>query len=253
MRYNPKTGDIRKLGIPLPHMYVQSICLDEEEDAIYGFTFTPERMFRFNLADNRADDLGPISSGMSMAQGENIELDDEGCVWCCWTVTRAWQSGAGVDANRFCKYDPRDDRIHYFDAGLPNTDGSYGYTKAEGIFHFGEGRMYASGANGSIYRIDKKTGMGTYIGTPIEDRRSRLASLKLGPDGAAYGITGRDGKCEVIRFDPETEKYELLGPVVDGDVACWQVHDCDVASDGTIFAGENDNPYRSGYLWEIKL
>ena len=95
--------------------------------------------------------------------------------------------------------------------------------------------------------------MGTYLGTPIADRPSRLTTLQIGPDGAAYGVTGRDGACEVIRFDPDTETYELLGPVVDGDLHCWQIHVVTIASDGTIYAGENDNPYRSGYLWEIKL
>jgi hypothetical protein len=111
--------------------------------------------------------------------------------------------------------------------------------------------MYASGGNGSIYRIDTETGTGTCLGTPISDRRSRLTSLR--PDGAAYGVTGRDGKCEVIRFDPDRESYELLGPVSDGTIDCWQVHDVSVTPDGTIYAGENDCPNRSGYLWEIRL
>ena len=216
-------------------------------------TFTPERMFRFNLADGRSDDLGPISSGMEMAQGENVELDDDGCVWCGWSVTRAWQNFAGVDRNRLCKFDPETDRIAYFDAGLPKPDGSYGYERVEGLFNLGGGRMYASGANGSIYRIDTETGMGTYLGTPVADRRSRLTTLQPGPDGAAWGVTGRDGKCEVIRFDADSESWDLLGPVSDGDADCWQVHDVAVTPDGTIYAGENDSPYRSGYLWEIKV
>jgi len=253
VKYDPRSGQLEKIGIPMPHMYIQSICLDQERGIIYGFTFTPERMFRFNLADRRADDLGPISSGMCMAQGENIELDDDGCAWCGWSVTRAWQNDSGVDNFRFCKFDPQEDRIQFLDAGLPKPDGSYGYDKAEGLFNLGTGRLYASGANGSLYRIDMETGMGTYLATPIADRRSRLASIALGPDGAAYGVTGRDGQCEVIRFDPKTEKYELLGEVADGETRCWQVHDVAVADDGTIYAGENDNPYRSGYLWEIEL
>lgn len=252
VRYDPRSGRVEKIGIPLPHMYIQSICLDQGRGVIYGFTFTPERMFRFNLTDGRADDLGPISSGMGMAQGENIELDNEGCAWCGWSVTRAWQNASGVDSHRLCKFDPKTDRIRYFDAGLPNPDGGYGYARVEGLFNL-RGRLYASGANGSIYRVDTETGTGTCLGTPIQDRRSRLTTLRLGPDGAAYGVTGRDGQCEVIRFDPETEKYELIGSVADGDLRCWQVHDVAVTPDGTIYAGENDTPYRSGYLWEIKI
>ena len=57
----------------------------------------------------------------------------------------------------------------------------------------------------------------------------------------------------MLRFDPRTAGWELLGPVVDGEARCWQVHDVAVAPDGTIYAGENDNPYRSGYLWEIQV
>lgn len=185
VKYDPSSGELRKIGIPMPHMYIQSICLDQERGVIYGMTFTPERMFRFNLADGRSDDLGPISSGMEMAQGENLELDDDGCVWCGWSVTRAWQNFAGVDRNRLCKFDPETDRIEYFDAGLPKPDGTYGYERVEGIFNLGEGRMFASGANGSIYRIDTETGMGTYLGAARAASASALASNRSAPRAAS--------------------------------------------------------------------
>jgi hypothetical protein len=253
VRYDPRSNEIHKIGIPLPHVYIQSICLDQERGVLYGITFTPERMVRFDIASGRADDLGPIGSGLGMAQGENVELDGEGNAWCGWNVTRAWQNSPGADSHQLCKFDPHAGQIRYFDAGLPNPDGSYGTTKVEGLFHLGQDCLYASGGNGSLYRVATETGMGTYLGTPVAGRPSRLASLRLGPDGAAYGVTGRDGRCEVIRFDPRTEKYELLGPVVDGDLACWQVHDVAVTADGVLYAGENDNPYRSSYLWEIVL
>ena len=125
VRYDPATSDIEKLGIPLPHVYIQSICLDEARRVIYGQSFTPERLFRFDLATRQSQDLGAISSGMVMAQCENVELDDDGCVWCGWHATRAWQNTSGVDSHRLCKYDLRTGRIHFLDAGLPNPNGSY--------------------------------------------------------------------------------------------------------------------------------
>jgi len=251
VKYDPKTGDIRKIATPLPHHYHQSTCIDQERGVLYGQTFTPERMIKFDLNTYESEDLGPISSGMDMAQGENIELDDEGCVWCGWTVTRAWQPGSGPDRYRLCKYDPNQNRIIYYDGGLEKVDGSYGYEKVDGIFNLGAGRMFCSGANGSIYRLDTTTGMGTYLFTPIKDRRSRLSSLRLGYDGYAYGIVGRDGDCEILRFDPENETYELLGKLTDGVDHAFQVHDVAITPDGTLFACENDNPFRSSYLWEI--
>ncbi|HVF10828.1 MAG TPA: hypothetical protein VNA16_08500, partial [Abditibacteriaceae bacterium] len=72
-------GKTSKLGIPLPHNYIQSIALDEKRGVIYAMHFTPERLSRFDLATGEATDLGPIGSGIVFAQGENVLLDDDGC------------------------------------------------------------------------------------------------------------------------------------------------------------------------------
>jgi hypothetical protein len=254
IKYDPRTNRIEKLGIPLKHTYIQSIVIDREWGIIYGQTFTPERLFSFDINSRKTRDLGPIGSGMAMAQGENIILDDGGTVWGTWGLTRAWQSSPGVDQFRLWRYRPGADRIEFLSVGLPMPDKSRGFAKPEAFFNFGTGCLYASGPNGSLYRIETDSGRAHYLFTPIQDRRSRLASMALGPDGFAYGVTGRDGKCELLRFDPKREKYELLGPIRDGNgVNCWQVHDIIMLDDGTIYAGENDVPDRSGYLWEIKL
>ena len=191
VKYDPATGTLEKIGIPLPHVYIQSICLDQQRGVIYGQSFTPERLFRFDLATRQSEDLGAISSGMVMAQGENVELDDESCAWFGWHATRAWQNTSGVDSHRLAKYDPAAGRIRFIDAGLPNPDGRYGYTKVEGLFNLGTGGLYASGGNGSLYRVDTQTGRAEYLGTPVADRPSRLTALRLAPDGMAYGVTGR--------------------------------------------------------------
>ncbi len=254
VKYDPRKGIIEKIGIPIPHVYIQSIVLDERRGIIYGQTFTPERFFSFDLKTRKGKDLGPIGSGMAMAQSENLVLDDAGRVWGSWNVTRAWQSQPGVDSSRLFRYDPHAGKIEFLKTGLPRPDGTYGFSKAESFFNFGTGCLYASGASGSLYRVDPKTGKAEYLFTPIPGWRSRLASMALAPDGFAYGITGRDGQCELLRFDPRNEKYELLGKIKDENgEPCWQVHDIVALPDGTLFAGENDVPYRSGYLWECRL
>lgn len=247
------TGRTTKLGVPIPHVYIQSIALDEKRGLIYAMHFTPERLSRFDLSTSTGRDLGPLGSGMAMAQGENVILDDEGRVWCGWGLTRAWQSNYGPDAFRLCRYDPDSDRITYFNTGLPRRDGSYGYAHVEGLFNLGAGCLHASGDNGSLYRINTETGEARYLGTPITDRPSRLTNLVRHANGYAYGITGRAGHCQVIRFDPRTDQWELGGDIIDDQgVAMFQCHDVTITPDGTIYAGENDHPGRSGYLWEIK-
>jgi hypothetical protein len=252
-RHDIQSGRTTKLGIPIPHVYIQSIALDEKRGVIYAMHFTPERLSAFDLKTGAARDLGPIGSGLAMGQGENIVLDDEGCPWVGWGLTRAWQNVPGADAHRLCKYDPREGRIVFFATGLPRMNGTRGFAKVEGLFNLGTGCLYASGDNGSLYRIDTQTAKATYLGTPIRDARSRLTSLAM-HQGRAYGIIGRDGACRLLCFDPKSDKFELGRPILDDTgEAMWQCHDVTVTPDGVLFAGENDHPQRSGYLWEVPL
>jgi len=259
VRYDPSTNDMAKLATPMPHVYIQSIVLDESRDTIYGQTFTPENLVSYNLKTGESRWLGPTSSGIGLAQSENLCLDDRGRVWGVWSVTRAWQSASGVDTYRLYRYDPEAGRIEYLDKGLPHADGRMGYAKPEGIFNFGTGCLYVSGEGGALYRVDPDTADAEFLFRPVSDegrgRRSRLAAMALAPDGCAYGVTGRDGECEILRFDPSDGRHELIGPLADSEtgVAAWQIHDVLVTPDGVLYAGENDNPRRSGYLWEVEL
>ena len=253
-RHNVGSGVTEKLGIPLPHVYIQGLALDEERGVVYAMHFTPERLSLFDVETRQGRDLGPIGSGVAMGQGENVVLDDAGCAWTGWSQTRAWQNAPGVDSHRLCKYDPEQNRIHYFKAGLPRRDGGYGFAKVEGLFNLGTRCLYASGDNGSLYRVETKTAEAKYLGTPIADHSSRLTSLARHSDGYAYGVTGREGRCRLLRFDPRGEQYELGDPIVDEEgVAMWQCHDVDITPEGVLYAGENDHPRRSGYLWEIRI
>jgi hypothetical protein len=254
VRYDPRTRDIRKLAIPIPHVYVQGTVIDQERGVLYGQTFTPERFFSFDLRTHAVRDLGPLGSGLQMGQAETLVLDDRGRVWGAWGMTRAWQTVPGVDSSRLFRYDPDAERLEYLPIGLPRPDRRRGFEKAEALFNLGTGCLYASGGNGSLYRIDPGTLEVRYLGTPVTDRPSRLASLSLAGDGFAYGVTGRAGATDLLRFDPRTDAWELLGPVVDADgERPYQVHQVVAVGPRTLFAGENDNPRRSSYLWEIGL
>ena len=155
---------------------------------------------------------------MEFIQGQNIELDAEGCAWSAWSVSRAWQNSPGPDSKRLCKYDPAQGRVQFFKTGLPSSCGTR-YERLDGLFNLNGDGLFATGGNGSLYRIDTQTGQARYLGGAIPDKPSRLSSLRVGPDGAAYGVTGMQGACELIRFDPCNGSWELLGPVRDGDNA----------------------------------
>lgn len=255
VRYDPRSGALDKLCTPIPHVYIQATAYDGTRNTLYGQCFPPEYLIACDLNTGATRNLGLIGPGIAgMAQGENIVLDDEGCLWCNWGLTRAWANAAGPDAFRLCKYDPRQDRIIFFQTGLPLPDGSHGFAKTESFFNFGDGFIYASGAGGSFYRIHPATGEATFLFTPTADRPSRLSSLVKAEDGIAYGVTGRFGQCDLMRVNYHAGTFEIIGPIRDADgVMLWQNHDIILTPEGTLFVCENDNPYRSSYLWEITL
>ncbi|MDD5597491.1 MAG: hypothetical protein PHV82_06075 [Victivallaceae bacterium] len=255
VKYDLSSGTISKMGIPVPHAYIQSIAIDNERDMIYGQCLAPEYAFSFNLKTRESRIIGLLGSGYGgLAQGENIVVDRNGCAWFTWSVTRAWQDQPGPDAHRLCKYDPEKGEMIFFAGGLPKKNGDYGFAKPEAFFVFNDEYVYASGDNGSFYRIDADSGQAELLFTPVNGIRSRLSSLVKTADGIAYGISGRDGKCRLLKVNYSDGSFELLGEIKDSaGAAMWQCHDIVHAGNNVFYACENDNPYRSSYLWEISL
>lgn len=255
VRYDPQRSALEKLGIPIPHFYIQNLAIDETRKTAYGIGFYPQALMGFDLIKKTGQTLGYINSvGTGGVLSENIVLDDAGCVWSNWSLLRAWAYETGPDSIRLCCYDPQKKAMRYFQKGLPRPDGSYGTTLVESFHNFHDGFLYAGGGNGSFYRIDPETANAEKLFSPITDRPSRLSSLAVGADGAAYGVTGKQGRCEVIRIDYKRASYELLGAVKETTgAAMWQCHDIVHAGKNVFYACENDNPQRSSYLWEIAL
>lgn len=253
VRYNPVNGDIEKIGIPIPHVYIQGIVIDENRRIAYCQTFTPEYLVAYYIDKCESKILGLTGSGFGMGQGECIVLDTKGRVWGGWSVTRAWQSSAGVDQYRLFCYDPVEDRIEFFKYGLPHLDGTYGFAHLDGMICAADGKIYAGSGEGGLFRIEPDSGEVKLLGAPCPP--ARIAAFTMGNDGYLYGIGGRYGNASLFRLDLATGYYELIGKLYDPDIkaSAWQIHDMSIAADGTIFAGENDNPYRSSYLWEITL
>ncbi len=253
VRYNPKNGELKKLGIPMPHVYIQGMVIDEVRRIAYCQTFTPEYLASFNIDTGESRNLGLTGSGLAMGQGENIILDAKSRVWGFWGITRAWQQhGIGSDMNRLFRYDPEEDKITFFKHGLPQLEGRYGFAEGDGLFAASNGAIYAGSKEGALCRIDPDTAEVELLGAPCPPKRIAAFAER---DGYLYGIGGRFGNASLFRMSLATEKYEMLGKLFDpetGDSA-WQIHDMSIAPDGAIFAGENDTMTRSGYLWEITL
>jgi streptogramin lyase len=251
VRYDTKSGKLEKVAVPFPHIYIQSLVLDRERRLLHGVTFTPERLFTYNIRTGEVVDHGPIGSGIEMAQPEKPVLDSRGRLWCTWGVTRAFMDSTGAHPIRLLSLDPDTNTVKYYDHGIELL-GRYDKGRVDSLVAGRDGNVYIGSSLGALYRLEPETAKVTYLGKPVPGER--MAGMECGADGAIYLACGRP-TAHIVKFSPGEDRFEVLGRIRDdrtGDQA-FQIHDICIASDGTIYAGENDNFRRSGYLWECRI
>ena len=77
IQYDPISGELQKLGIPLPHIYIQSLVIDNQRQKLYSMHLGPEYLTSFDLNTRQTQVLASLGSGYgALAQGQNIILDD---------------------------------------------------------------------------------------------------------------------------------------------------------------------------------
>lgn len=251
VRFDPRAEALEIVARPMPHVYIQSLQIDRQRGLLYGQTYTPEMFFRYELESGQCRVLGPLGSGVALGQSEQLAMDRRGAVWGSYAVGRAWSYARGPTEFRLWRYHPDEGRRQFFHYGLPALYEPGCFVKADGLCTGPDGAVYAGTAEGTLCRIDPDTCRVELLGKPAPGRR--LAAMAVGPDGRLYGSCGRDGCASLFRWDPAGRDLVNLRPIFDAECGqqAWQIHDMAITADGTIYAGENDVPYRSGYLWEI--
>ncbi len=251
VRFDPRTDKTEIVARPMPHLYIQGLTIDRERGILYGVTLTPERAFRYDIATGKVTDLGPTGSGFRMAQGATLAVDRTGACWGTWGLTRAWLSTPAPDEIRLWRYHPDRGRIEYLKHGLPRLHGAVGTALADEVHTGPDGAVYMGTGEGLLCRIDPESYEVKAIAKPGPARR--LAALANGSDGKLYGTAGNDGAVIFFSYDPRDGKVVDHGIVADpqNNERAWHIHNLAICRDGTIYAGENDNPYRSSYLYEI--
>jgi hypothetical protein len=252
VKYTPSTSTYEFLGIPVDGAYIQSIVLDRKRRKIYGFTLSPEYLFEHDLATGTSHIVMTVGNSFELCQSHNPVIDDDGNVWGTYGITRAFCYETGIDSIRLFKYNPDDGRVDFLDQGLPRI-GSKDKGTVDRAINIGDGYLYFGGVAGSFSRLDPRTGETKSYGKPCPNKR--LAGLCLGKDGNIYGVGGDNYYVTVFRFDPQSERLETLGRIFDETIQDGpvRIHTAVMTDDGILYCGENDNNYRSSYLWEVQI
>lgn len=273
LRYDPSADMYKVLALPDPPHYIQSITLDRKRRLIYGFTYPSETLFRYDLETHACRALATVGNGVMLCQPHTAALDRTGRLWATWGESRAFEDELGPVPIRILCYDPDGDRFTWFQHGFPKVSPS-DPARVDHMMLASDGLIYVGTVAGGFSRLDPETGAvealpalpgrsaeagGSPGGKPFAG--GRLAGLVEGPGGLIYGAGNEglddrhEGLARIFSFDPRSGGLEDLGPIADERVGAAAVKVHMLVWDGreTLYAGENDNLYRSCYLWECRL
>jgi len=256
--YDPHSDQYQILDIPVPHHYIQSIKLDSKRRVIYGYTYPGEYLFKFDLEKQQTKILAFIGNGVMMCQPHYSALDKHGNFWGTWGETRAFEDVPGPTPIRIFSYNPDHDHFNWFTHGFPKVN-TNDVARVDTMLSGTDGLIYVGTVSGGFSRLNPEDGSVEDLGTPYKGER--LAGLTQTPDGLIYGAGnsgyGKDkkGEARLFVFNPESELLEDLGPIYDDVLGkgAVKIHTLVAGSNNKLYAGENDNIYRSSYLWEICL
>ncbi|MCC7350274.1 MAG: hypothetical protein IT446_06865 [Phycisphaerales bacterium] len=274
VRYDPDADAFDVLGIPEPHLYVQSIAADWPRGILYAFTYPAEFLVRFDLNTRKARRLAYVGNAIRFAQPHNAVVDSRGALWGTYAETRAWDEMTGRQPIRLFKYDPDTDRFTWFNHGLSRRDEpgqllpdpprrydipaeltetrhkqDYGYCDA--MAYDGSRYIYAGTVAGVLCRIDTQSAQVDKIAHVMP--AGRLPAMAI-HDNVLYAAGGMKGQTQLIRWTIGDDHMEDIGELRDPSTGQGpaRIHELAVTSHGTVYLAENDNHTRSSYLWRAQ-
>jgi hypothetical protein len=203
-------------------------------------------------------------------------VDKQGNLWGTYAETRAFDENFGRAPIRLFKYHPDSEKFTFFEHGLSRksdkeqlipdppkpfaVEENLSETRHKDDFGFcdamvydGERTIYAGTVAGVLCRIDTETAKVQKIAHVMAS--GRFPALTLDHRGVLYGAGGLQGRTQVMRWDPKSDRIEDFGPIADasrnGDRPA-RIHEIAVDDEGRIYLAENDNHFRSSYLWVIE-
>ena len=256
-RYRPGAeGEIEVLSIPVPQAYIQSLALDQARKILYGFTFMPEHMFRYDIESGKAQRLGLIGSCLFIGQAHRPVVDDNGWVWGTWGSYYS-ENCLPTEGHRICllRYHPeKSEGIEYFQYGL-DGEGISSKEMIDEAVNGRDGYLYFGARSGKLYRLEAKTAVPECLGKP-NYYLNRIGGIVVAANGLIYLAVGdRDG-ARIFTYDRQSGKFSDLGPVFDHQrgTCAEKIHCLTMDHQrGVLYGGEIDNVRRSSYLWEVRV
>lgn len=273
VKYDPVQDRYEILGIPFPHLYLQSIAADWQREILYAFTYPAEFVIRFDLSTRTSTRLAYVGNAVNFSQPHNAVVDSQGALWGTYAETRAWDETPGPSPICLFRYHP-DEGFEWFRHGLSRRDGEeqllqmpesrypvdyellqtrhtqdWGF--CDSMAYDGSRYIYAGTVAGVLCRIDTFDGKVNRMGHIMPS--GRLPAIVF-DRGVLYAAGGMRGQTQAFRWNTSTDRIEDLGDLVDSSTGerPARIHELAIR-DNELFLAENDNHSRSSYLWQLTM
>lgn len=255
VKYDISSKEFTFLSRPCPPAYIQSIAMDRKRRILYGFGAVPEVFFRHDLDSGKSRVIAQIGNGAEFCEPHNPVLDADGNVWGTYGILRAFSYRTGPDSLRLFRYSPDDDKMTFFDHGLPRTEKPGDKSKPDTSILGPDGKLYIGTEAGALIRLDPATAEAKVLCCPNPESR-RLPGLAFQPGTSIlYGIGGEHYATKLFAYDIQKEELLFTQELVctEDGMRPDRIHHMIFSNPNTIYAGENDNNDRSSFLWELTL
>jgi hypothetical protein len=213
MKWEPKTGDLKNLGIGMQYESIKDIDIDPESGLLYGVSYPQAHFLVYDPAKNHLRDMGRLAS----SHVPRVLFTD-------W-----WGNCYYVDwRQRLVKYQKDRDTLLFAHESLPAFPGTPGSKIITGVTAYAKDE-----AKGIIYLITygakliafhpekdgigKVEDLGGVINTDkVEPWRPYVPNLNISENGKLYYIIGGHGnyvlkdKTVLVEYDPATKKKTIL-------------------------------------------
>lgn len=236
---------LQDLGVPARGNTIYALAIGAKARRLYGITYPDARLFRWDLAENRATDLGallerkvysgPERAWRSVPRALHIAGDG-----------RVYTSG---EDGRIVYHDPETRAIVRTGMQIPGEYyepwNYHGYPVIESWLAAPGGAVFGATSDGFLFRMDPAKEELTNLGKPRLSRRVR--AMTAGPDGRLYMICGEfEEPCKLMSCGLDgSEGFRDWGVLaVDRSPyyakRAYQFDAMATGVDGTIFIGESD-------------
>jgi hypothetical protein len=236
---------IEDLGIVSSNNSIYALCMDNDNNIIYGITYPDAEFFSYDIGSKTIKNYGSLLSKFIFSGPERS-----------WrTVPRALVciDGGNVitsgDDGLIIVFDSKLQKFHSTDLRIP---GEYweswnynGYPVVEQLIKDGDDTIWGSTSDGFIFKLDILNEKIVDLGKPRVSRRIR--GMVLSPNRNLYMICGELGQpCKLFSYNTDAADGFINWSYISVDRSpyyskrAYQFESMTVDEEGTIYIGESD-------------